>query len=228
MQMPIEIFYDGLDEKIYANQNIKGFTTNCTLFSRSQYSYKEFYNKISVVLNGRPISFQIWKDDLLDAIEQVNDIHSISPTIFVKIPIVNSHNQINLDVLKYSIDNNIPVNATCIYTTAHLDALYDIVRNTSSPLIVSIFAGPISDTGVDPTDTVLHANRLFKARSNTRILWAGCREVYTITRAEEVGCHIITVPDAVISKLNGRSNLDELTILRVNQFQLDAKNIVIC
>jgi transaldolase len=225
--MPIEIFYDGLNVEKYADNSIKGFTTNCTLFADSPLSYTEFYNRVSGVLNGRPISFQIWKDDLEGAIQQVNHIHHIDPAIFVKIPIVNTHGDLNKEVIHYAMSQNIPMNITCIHTSSHLDTLHTITQGTDVPLIVSVFAGPISDTGVDPTPTLKHANNLFKSRPNTRILWAGCREIYTIIRAEEAGCDIITIPDSVIGKLNTTGDLDELTILRVKKFQLDAKDIII-
>jgi transaldolase len=211
------IFYDGLHIEKYPDA--AGVTTNCTLMSGKNYA--EFYASVKDVLGWRPISFQVWEDDPCD---QIREIHAIDPTIYVKVPIINTRGDWNTRALQMCVEENIPLNLTSIYTHAQLDKAAELLQSMKAPLIVSVFAGPISDIGVDPVPTIQYAKRLFQG-TPAQILWAGCREVYTITRAEQAGCDIITVPDSVYERLadKGRS-LDQLSIERVQKFQRDALN----
>jgi transaldolase len=223
----IEIYYDGMQiEKYPTTSGITGFTTNCCIFASSnEKSYKSFYDKISSFLNDRPISFQIWENDPNLAVDQVKIIHSINPTIFIKVPIVNTSGMYNSVVIDYIVKNSIPINITAIYTIDQLDKCKDLLLNVSSPIIISVFAGPISDIGIDPEEHIIYAKNIFNGRNNIKILWAGCREIYTIYRAQKMGCDIITVPDGVIEKLNCLTKtLPILSVDRVNKFYSDAVN----
>jgi transaldolase len=215
----IKIFYDGLNIEKWESM-VSGFTTNCTIFStNTERNYKKLYESVCTIVKDRPFSLQIWKDD---GIEQIKEIHSINPSIYVKIPVVNSKGEYNETLIRYAVEHSIPINVTCIYTFDHITRLRKTLNDSTAPEIISVFAGPISDTGIPPDDIVRYAIEAFADRPNAHILWAGCREVYTIQRAQLLGCHIITVPDSVMEKLTVKKDLDQLSIERVQLFQKHA------
>ena len=211
------IYYDGIHIEKYPNAD--GITTNCTLMAGR--NYNEFYQEKKSVINGRPISFQVWEDD---PIHQIQQIHAINPDIFVKVPIVDTRGEWNDAAIRYCNVNSIPLNVTAIYTKLQIEKAREFLVGMKAPIIISIFAGPISDIGIDPNPFIHCAKQMFP-EENAKILWAGCREVYTIVRAERAGCDIITVPDSVYEKFMDKSKtLEQLSIERVRKFQNDAKN----
>jgi transaldolase len=220
----IKIFYDGMDiEKYASNKFVQGFTTNCTFFSKYKVrNYTEYYNSIKDNVQGRSLSFQIWEDDD-KALEQIDAIHALAPEAYIKIPILNTRGEYNTAVYRYAKEKNLRVNVTALHTNEHIDKVYELFGNYDQPFIVSIFVGPISDVGNDPSGFISYTVNKFRENSNAEILWAGCREVFSIYRAIQGGCHIITCPDSVIDKLEhlGKS-CDELTIERVTTFRNDA------
>lgn len=225
----MKIFYDGLNiEKYASNTEISGFTTNCTFFSTNDVkNYRDFYEKNKHYLKGRCISFQVWLDDD-EGIQQINEIYELTkdaPEIYVKIPIIDSNGSYNGHLIRYAIYKNMRINITAVYTTKQIILVYDLLEKYNQPCIVSIFAGPISDTGKDPNPSVSLLKILFEDNPYIEILWAGCRELYTIARAEKSGCNIITVPGDIIDKMNLLDkDLDLLAFDRVNKFKNDAIN----
>jgi len=222
----MKIYYDGLNiEKYSKNPIVFGFTTNCTFFSQNDIrNYREFYDKNKEFIGNKPISFQTWENGEL-GIKQIDDIHSINEFIFVKIPIIDSNNNLNSDLITYALSRNIPINITAIYTIEQLNTIYNLIKDKTTNIIISVFGGPISDTGIDPSSIVLYSKELFKNMNNIEILWAGCRELYTITRAELLVCDIITIPGDIIDKMNLKDyDLSLLSLERVNKFRNDAIN----
>jgi len=221
----ILVFYDGMDIQKYSNNPfVKGFTTNCTVFSKWQEkNYQAYYNSVKDYVGDKSVSFQIWEDNTDLAINQIDSVYTISPTIYVKIPIINSEGNFNDDLYKYAMSNKMNINITCLYTNNQVTHAWNLLKDYKYPMIVSIFAGPISDTGVDPTPFVLHAVDTFEPNLNAKILWAGCREVYAIKKAADLGCHIITAPDTVIDKLPSLGkDLTVASVERVQTFRNDA------
>ena len=221
----IEIFYDGMNIEKYAiSPYVKGFTTNCTVFSKWHIrDYRQFYESISTYLSNRSISFQIWEDSIEAACAQIDCIYAINPSIFVKIPIINSEGIYNEALYRHAMSKKMNINSTCIYTTDQINKAYELFKEYTNPLIISVFAGPISDTGIDSAPIISHAVSSFKEISSAKILWAGCREVYTIQRAINLGCHCITMPDTIIDKLSSLGeNLVEASLNRVKLFRKDA------
>jgi len=222
----MKIYYYGLNvEKYSKNLIVSGFTTNCSFFSQNHIrNYREFYEKNKEFIGDKPISFQTWENDE-SGIKQIDDIHSIHESIFVKIPVIDSNNKLNSDLIKYALSRNIPINITAIYTIEQLCVIYDLIKDKTTNIIISVFGGPISDTGLDPSPIVIYSKELFNSMANVEILWAGCRELYTITRAELLGCDIITIPGDIVDKMNLKDyDLSLLSLERVNKFRNDAIN----
>ena len=226
MEYTIKLFYDGLDIQKYAqHKSITGITTNCSLFSNNSIkNYNEFYQLNKEKIGKKPISFQIWKEDTDLAIQQINEIYAIDSAVYIKIPIINTMGVYNTVLFEHAIKIGASVNITCVYTFDQIDIAYSLFKDYDLPVILSIFAGPISDNGIDPTSFILYALNLFRKNKNVEILWAGCREIYTINRAQQIGCHIITIPESVMDKLFLNKTLNELSIERVTKFYNDAQN----
>jgi len=221
----MEVYYDGMNiEKYKDDSAITGFTTNCSILSiSSDKNYRIFYQQNKEFFNNKAVSLQIWEDDYDKAVQQIADIYSIDPTVFIKIPIINTKGDTNTRLLQFALEKHTSINVTAIYTMSQIQLTYDLLKESTAPHIVSIFAGPISDTGVDPAPFVTKAVELFKTMPNVKILWAGCREIYTVERAKQLGCHIITIPDGVIEKLKFKDySLLQLSIERVKKFNGDA------
>ena len=226
MEYTIKLFYDGLNIQKYAQHKaITGITTNCSLFSNNSIkNYNEFYQLNKEKIAEKPISFQIWEENTELAIQQINDIYAINPAVYIKIPIINTVGLYNTLLFEHAIKIGASVNITCVYTFDQIDIAYSLFKDYELPVILSIFAGPISDNAVDPTPFIIYALKLFRKNKGVEILWAGCREIYTIKRAQEMGCHIITIPESVMDKLFLNKTLNELSIERVTKFYNDAQN----
>jgi transaldolase len=88
---------------------------------------------------------------------------------------------------------------------------------------ISIFAGRIADTGVDPLPTMIEAVNLLKDYSHLELIWASCRELYNIIQANQINCHIITVTSDVFNKYHmiGK-DLTNLSLDTVKMFYNDS------
>ena len=66
--------------------------------------------------------------------------------------------------------------------------------------------------------------KLAKKFRNVEILWASVREPYNYLQAKQLGCHIVTVPPAIIEKIEkfGKT-FDQLTKETVKAFLVDSK-----
>jgi len=223
----MKIFYDGNNPQLY-NTIVDGFTSNASFAGKSNYiryiDYIQEYLKHTLNLS---CSFQVLSDNDQDIIKQAKIISSLSDTIFVKIPIIKSNGNLNLDIIQYLLNDNIKINITALYTIQHIELIKKLL-NIPTEIIISIFAGSIMDAGLDPIKTIDYAVNLYHKYNNVEILWAGCQTNLNIIQAKNSKCDIITVPDTVISKID-RINVD-LDILakdRVGRFIEDGGKLII-
>lgn len=226
----VKLFYDGCDIKQFGTYpNILGFTTNPTIMKQSgQSNYAAFYEANKEYINGRPISMQVFSDDPNEIFDQAEKISSIGANIIVKIPVVTSKGESNLPVIRRILEKSIPVNITAIFAKIQIDQIYMKLANISTNFIVSIFAGRISDTGVDPKDIIKYAVDTFAAYSNVQVLWAGVKDNLIIKNADDIGCHIATLPDSILLRINrlGQS-LENLSRDTVFSFNKDASDNIL-
>jgi len=218
----LKIYYDGNNPREYEHSS-KGFTTNTSFFSQSGcQDYEKYISDYLDVARGRPCSFQIWSDLDEEIVRQSSRINSMGQNIFVKIPIIKCNGEYNLNAICAVLDNGINVNVTAVHTEEQIDSVLKILPRTNS-VIVSVFAGGVTDCGVDPVPLVRHAVAQYKPHKNVEVLWAGCQTNLHIVQARESGCHIITVPDSIMKKID-RMKLDIKTasIKKVNKFMEDA------
>ncbi len=227
--LKIKIFADGADveniRRLNKNNLIKGFTTNPSLIKKKGITnYKKFAIETLSIVKDKPISFEIFEDDIFLMEKQAKIISEWGKNINVKIPVTNTKGDSTCQLIKKLSENNIVCNVTAILT---LDQLKNIVNvlNPKTPAILSIFAGRIADTGIDPSEIMKEAVNIAKSKPLASILWASTREILNIFQAEKVGCHIITVPHDILNKVDGiGKNLDQLSLETVKTFYEDAKS----
>ena len=223
----IKIFADGADlasiENLNSKKDISGFTTNPSLMKKAGVTdYKKFCQDVLKITKEKPVSFEIFSDDLDEMYDQANEIASWGKSVFVKIPITNSKGKKTSSLIKKLLENKIKCNVTAILTIQQVKEIYEI-SNSETDVIISIFAGRIADTGIDPIPMMSEAVNICKDKKNIEILWASTRELINIFQANHVGCQIITVPHNILIKtsLIGK-NLSELSLETVQGFLNDS------
>ena len=227
--MNIKIFADGSKiEQILNlyqnNKNVKGFTTNPSLMKKAGVKdYLPFVKEVTDHIKDMPISFEIFADEYSEMKEQVLKLSSIAPNIYVKVPITNTKGEHSYNLVKEMSDLGIKLNVTAIFTKEQIDNL-NLALNPNTDSVISIFAGRIADTGVDPSDIMKYAV-VSKISSKHEILWASTREVYSIYEADRIGCDIITVTPDILERLSlGGKDLMQYSLETVQMFFDGAKN----
>ena len=226
-ELKIKLFADGADKtqilRFYANPLIRGFTTNPTLMrSAGVKNYEAFAREILDVIRDRPISFEVFADNFGEMERQARKIAAWGENVYVKIPISNTKRQSSMELAGQLAHSGVKVNITAVLTLDQVRAAAGALTG-GSPGIISIFAGRIADTGRDPVPTVAAAVDLVSAYSNIELIWASPRELLNIFQANDAGCHIITVPETILSKLETvGKDLDEFSLETVAMFHNDA------
>ena len=224
----IEIFADGADVKSIKKLNklnfIKGFTTNPSLMKVAGVkNYKIFAQSVLKLIKKKPISFEVFSDDIAEMEKQAKEISSWGKNAYVKIPIINTKGKKTLKLIEKLNTIGIKCNVTAIFTIEQVQDVYDSVKKNND-VIISIFAGRIADTGRDPTLVIKKALKICKSKKNIKILWASTREALNLYQAESIGAHIITVPYSILSKIKlYKKNLKKLSLETVKMFYNDAK-----
>ena len=226
--MNIKIFCDIADayliKKFNKKKIVKGFTTNPSLMRKAgAKDYKSYSKQILKFCKNKPISFEVFADDQKSMIEQGKKINTWGKNIYVKVPVVNSKNKFTGNVIKELNNKNIKLNITAVYTAKQTSKILKVI-NKKTKVIISIFAGRAGDSGKDPIPEFTKSIKLAKKFKNVEILWASVREPYNYLQAKQLGCHIITIPPAVIEKIEkfGKS-FNQLTIETVKTFLVDSK-----
>ena len=226
-KLKIKIFADGADlesiiklnEKIF----IKGFTTNPSLMKKAGIvNYKDFALNVLDKIKKKPISFEVFSDDIAEMERQAEEIASWGENINVKIPITNTKKISTIKIIENLSNKGIQCNITAIFTTIQLGEVVEVL-NKSTPAILSVFAGRIADTGLDPIDIMTQSINIAKTKPKSEILWASTRELVNIFQANKIGCQIITVPHEILSKINNvGKNLEDFSLETVKSFYKDA------
>ena len=210
--------------KIFNRKKIvKGFTTNPSLMRKAGAKNYENYCKQILKITNKPISFEVFADNEKDMINQGKKINSWGQNIFVKVPYINSKNKFMGNVIKELNKSKIKINVTAVYKAGQTKKILSkIDKNTK--VIISIFAGRMSDAGKDPIPEIKKSIEYAKKFKNVEILWASTREAYNYTNAKNLGCHIITAPPNIIEKIErfGKT-FTSLTVETVKAFLFDSK-----
>jgi transaldolase len=226
-ELKIKIFADGADRAamvdMYAKPLIKGLTTNPTLMKKAGISdYREFCKDILSVIKTKPLSFEVFSDDFTEMERQAREIASWGDNVYVKIPISNTLGRPSYGLIKKLATDSIKVNVTAIMTLDQVRNVVDCL-NASVPSYISVFAGRIADTAVDPLPLMTQAVELIRPNAAAELIWASPRELLNIFQADEIGCHVITVTSDILKKLSlvGYS-LEDYSLDTVKMFYSDA------
>ena len=225
----ISIYADGANLKDILKLNklkyIKGFTTNPTLMKQSGVkNYKKFAINLLSKIKKKPISFEVFADDILEMERQAYEIATWGKNINIKIPITNTEGKSTRKLISKLSEKGIVCNVTAIFTFNQLYNLMKVIRKDRS-IILSVFAGRIADSGRDPEIIMKKCSKFLKKYPKSKLLWASTREVYNIFQAERSGCNIVTVPNSILSKLKYiNKNLNSFSIDTVKMFYKDAKD----
>ncbi|MEK6580260.1 MAG: transaldolase [Bdellovibrionota bacterium] len=226
-KMKIAVFADGANKdlmvKRYREGFVRGFTTNPTLVAKAGVkNYAEFAKSVLAEIKDVPISFEVFSDEFNEMEREAGIISAWAANVNVKIPITNTKGQSSLPLIRQLLDRGMKLNVTALFTQQQVKGLWQILKPMDD-VIVSIFAGRIADTGIDPIPLMKNAVQDFKALKGSKILWASPREALNIYQAQDCGCHIITATDDQIEKLHlhGKS-LEDFSLETVKAFYKDA------
>lgn len=223
----IKLFGDGASlsdfSRLYDEGRVVGFTTNPTLmFKAGITDYARFAGELVTLIPDLPLSFEVFSDDLPEMERQARLIASWGRNVYVKIPITNTRGESTLPLVARLSRDGIKLNVTAILTLEQVAGTVEAL-DADTPAIVSVFAGRIADTGVDPMPVMRAAVALCARKPKAEVLWASPREVLNIYQAEECGCHIITATPDILRKLDmSGKDLDELSLETVAMFRTDA------
>lgn len=226
-KLKVQIFADGADKagmlEMYNKSFIKGLTTNPTLMKKAGIKdYEAFAKDILLEVKDKSISFEVFSDDLDEMEEQALKIATWGENVYVKIPITNTKGIPTYSLIKKLSDKGVKVNVTAIMT---LEQVRDVVLslNQNVPSYVSVFAGRIADTGVDPVPLMSAAVQITSMNSKAEVIWASPRELLNVFQADEIGCQIITVTNDILKKLELVDyNLSTYSLDTVKMFYNDA------
>lgn len=205
-QLKVQIFADGADKagmlEMYKNPHVKGFTTNPSLMRKAGVAdYEAFAKDILEAIPDRPISFEVFADEFAEMERQGRRITTWGKNVSVKIPITNTRQESAIPLIHKLSQDGIALNVTALFTLDQVQSVVDAVKG-GAPCYVSVFAGRIADTGVDPVPVMAESVKRLRAAPNTELIWASPRELLNIFQADEIGCQVITVTNDIIKKLS--------------------------
>ena len=225
--LQVKIFADGADLAgiidLLSNPLIKGFTTNPTLMRGAGIvDYEVFAKEVLAQVPDHPISFEVFSDDFAEMHDQAMRISSWGHAVYVKIPITDTAGRSTEPLLRSLAQDGIKVNVTALMTVAQVETVVQCLAD-GPPAFVSVFAGRISDAGVDPIPIMQGALQVMASQPQIELIWASPREIFNVVQADMIGCHVITVTHDLLKKLPGLGrDLDEFSLDTVQMFHRDA------
>ena len=226
--MTTKIFCDIADLSLITKFNkkkiVKGFTTNPSLMRKAgAKDYKLYSKKILKICKNKPVSLEVFADDISTMIDQGIKINNWGKNVYVKVPVINSKNNFSGKVIRELNKKNIKLNITAVYTSKQTQKILKNI-NKKTKVIISIFAGRAADTGKDPVPEFKKSISMSKKFKNVSILWASVREPYNYIQSSQLGCQIITIPPKIIDQIrNFGKSYDKLTKETVKKFLIDSK-----
>jgi len=211
-------------KKFVKKKIVKGFTTNPSLMRKAgAKDYKNYSKKILKICHKKPVSLEVFADDYLNMKLQAFKIAKWGKNVYVKVPVINSKGVFMGKLIKELNDNGVKINITAVYSSKQVEKILKKI-NKKTKVIISIFAGRAGDAGKDPIPEFKKSLSIAKKYKNVKILWASVREPYNFLEAKKIGCHLITVPPLIISKIEkfGKS-LNKLSLETVKGFLIDSK-----
>jgi transaldolase len=227
-RLTVKVFADGAElegcRALAADPLIQGFTTNPTLMRKAGITdYETFARDLLEIVTDRPISFEVFSDEPDEMERQALRIAAWSENVYVKIPVTNTRGETTEPLLRTLAAAGVQVNVTGLMTIAQVERVADAVAGPTASNI-SIFAGRIADTGVDPVPVMTQALEIMaEVAPHSELIWASPRELLNVVQADDIGCHIITVTHDLLKKLPLLAkDHDEYSLDTVKMFHSDA------
>jgi transaldolase len=228
LDLPVKIFADGADLEgivsLYHQPYIHGLTTNPTLMRKVGLTdYESFARAVLKEVKSKPISFEVFSDDFPEMRRQALKMCDWQDNVYVKIPITNTSGESSIPLIQQLTAEGVKLNITALLSTRQVKAVAAAL-DPNVPAVVSVFAGRIADTGVDPLPIMKESLEMLRDLPKAELLWASVREVLNVFQAAACRCHIVTVPHDILKKLVelGGKDLDELSLDTVRMFHQDA------
>ena len=227
-RLKVKLFADGADLagmlEMYRKPRIKGFTTNPTLMRKAGISdYRGFAQEVLTHIADRPISFEVFADEFEEMERQAMEIAEWGENVFVKIPVTNSRGESAIELIRRLSESGVKLNVTALLT---LEQVYEVSAGLADgpEAFVSVFAGRIADTGIDPIPVMRSAVEHLHTVPNVELIWASPRELLNVFQANDVGCHVITATNDILKKLDlvGK-DLREYSLETVRMFYEDGQ-----
>ena len=229
-KLSIKVYSDGaVLETMLKDLNsglVSGFTTNPSLMKKAGItSYIGFAKEVLKDIKEFHVSFEVFADDIETMEKEAEKIASLGENVYVKIPVTNSKGESTVDLMKRLAAKGVKINATAIFTLEQVREVVGALK-AGTPGIVSVFAGRIADTGVDPVPIMKEALSICRQKDGVELLWASPRETYNIYQGDELGVDIITCTSDLIQKLslNGK-DLTEYSLETVQMFLKDSTSL---
>jgi transaldolase len=226
-ELKIKIFADGANKQEMLDMNsksyISGLTTNPTLMKKEGITdYRAFCKDILSSIKDKPLSIEVFSDDFTEMEKQALEIAGWGDNVYVKIPVTNTKGESSYSLVSTLSSKGVQLNVTALMTLDQVKNVMDVL----DPLVasyISVFAGRIADTGVDPIPIMAKSVEIIKPKQNIELIWASPRELLNVIQADDIGCHIITVTNDIIKKLKLIGyNLNDYSLDTVKMFYNDA------
>jgi transaldolase len=226
-ELDVKIFADGADLDailaLAADKRISGFTTNPTLMWKAGLTdYEDFARRLLERITVHPISFEVFADDEAEIHRQALKITGWGENVYVKVPVTTTDGASMAPLVRELSEAGVKVNVTALFTIAQVELITEAVRD-GAPSYISVFAGRIADAGVDPLPIMARAVDIMVAAPRSELIWASPREVLNVIQADQVGCHVITMTNDLLKKLDGLGkDLGQFSLETVQMFRRDA------
>ena len=227
--LKIKLFADGADKvtmlEMYRNPLIQGFTTNPTLMRKAGIcDYASFARDVIEAIPDRPISFEVFADDFGEMERQARIIAGWGPNVNAKIPITNTKGEPCFDLVRKLTREGIQLNITALLTLDQVRCVAAALRG-GAPAFVSVFAGRIADTGLDPIPIMSTSLEEIADLPGVELIWASPRELLNVVQADAIGCHVITATSDILKKLSTLGkDLTQFSLETVQMFHEDARS----
>ena len=171
-RLRIKIFADGADiagmKALAANPLVKGFTTNPTLMRKAGITdYVAFAHEVLAAIPDRPVSFEVFADEFPEMEAQALEIASWGKNVYVKIPVTNTQARLGDAAGATAVQAG---RAAQRHRGLHPRAGRGdhAALDAGTPAVISVFAGRIADTGIDPVPLMAEAKQICPRQAEGR------------------------------------------------------------